>query len=76
MTAQYHPAVVSYDRSAGHLITRACGDVRVNNVTVEHCVSDMLVVKYLENGESGRPEKRTIEERGGKEERERERETE
>ena len=64
-TAQYHPAVVSYDRSAGHLITRACGDVKVNkHVTVEHCVSDMLVI---ENGESGRREKRTIEGRGGKE---------
>ena len=73
MTAQYHPTVVSYDRSAGHLITRACGDVKVNkHMTVEHCVSDMLVMKYLENGESGRREKRTIEERGGKEERERE----
>ena len=30
MTAQYHLAVVTYDSSAGHLITRACGDVKVS----------------------------------------------
>ena len=47
MTAQYHLAVVSYDSSAGHLITRACGDVKVSELMIGSTMDRLLIMRYI-----------------------------
>ena len=44
-TAQYHLAVVSYDSSAGHLITRACGDVKVSELMIRRTLDRLLIMR-------------------------------
>ena len=53
MTAQYHLAVVTYDSTAGHLITRACGDVKVGVLELKYIVHyTCMCMRKGERGDS------------------------
>ena len=45
--AQYHLAVVLYDSSVGHLIIRACGDVKVSELMIRRTLARLLIMRYM-----------------------------